>query len=136
MTATDDPQGSSRLEEFQREIAGLRLRGSSTTREGWLLAVGALLLVAGLVIAVVGWFGAAGTHEVSDQIPYLISGGMLGVGITVAGAALYVRFSLSRYFRYWLIRLIYEQREQTDRVVGTLERIEAQLSAREPAARP
>jgi hypothetical protein len=26
--------------------------------------------------------------------------------------------SLRRYFRYWLVRLIYEQRDQTDRILG------------------
>jgi hypothetical protein len=29
-----------------------------------------------------------------------------------------VVFSLTRYFRYWLVRLIYEQRDQTDRLRG------------------
>jgi len=27
-----------------------------------------------------------------------------------------VVFSLTRYFRYWLVRLIYEQRDQMDRL--------------------
>ncbi len=40
------------------------------------------------------------------------------MGFTVVGAALFVVFTLTRYFRYWLVRLIYEQREQTDQLRG------------------
>ena len=39
--------------------------------------------------------------------------------ITIVGTGLFVVFSLTRYFRYWLVRLIYEQRDQTDRLRGT-----------------
>jgi hypothetical protein len=31
---------------------------------------------------------------------------------------LFLVMSLRRYFRYWLVRLIYEQRDQTDRIVS------------------
>ncbi len=118
---------SPRMEAFQREVAELRIRGGAAGPEGRLLVFGVLLLVAGLVVVVIGWYGASGTKILSEQIPYLISGGLLGIGLTVIGAALYVRFSLARYLRFWLIRLIYEQREQTDRTVAALERIEARL---------
>jgi len=42
--------------------------------------------------------------------------GLLGVSLTVVGTAMFVVFSLTRYFRYWLVRLIYEQRDQLDRL--------------------
>ena len=42
--------------------------------------------------------------------------GLLGVGFCIVGTGLFVVFSLTRYFRYWLVRLIYEQREQTDQL--------------------
>ena len=38
------------------------------------------------------------------------------------GIVLWIRNSLTRYFRFWLIRLVYEQREQTDRLIAALER--------------
>ena len=49
------------------------------------------------------------------------------------GAALFVRYSMTRYLRYWLIRTVYEQRLQTDRTVEVLERVEAAI--REATAR-
>ena len=45
--------------------------------------------------------------------------GLMGVGAIAAivGLALYMRNSMTRYLRFWLIRLVYEQREQADRIV-------------------
>jgi hypothetical protein len=54
---------------------------------------------------------------------------MLGIALTTIGAALYVRHSLSRYLQYWLIRLVYEQREQTDRTIEALAKIEERLGS-------
>ena len=42
----------------------------------------------------------------------------LGLTLAVVGAALFIVMSLRRYFRFWLVRLIYEQREQTDRLLN------------------
>jgi hypothetical protein len=33
---------------------------------------------------------------------------------------LVVTFTLTRYFRYWLIRLIYQDRESSDRLIEAL----------------
>jgi branched-chain amino acid transport system ATP-binding protein len=63
----------------------------------------------------------------AEQFPYLISGGLVGLGLIIAGAALFVRYSMTRYLRFWLLRMIYEERMQTDRNVEALERIEALL---------
>ena len=35
---------------------------------------------------------------------------------------IWIRNSLTRYLRFWIIRLVYEQREQTDRLIEALER--------------
>jgi len=44
------------------------------------------LLGAGIVFVILGWYGAAHTNILTEQIPYLISGGLLGMGlIIVAG---------------------------------------------------
>ena len=49
-----------------------------------LVSVG--LLAAGVVFVMLGWYGAAHTNILTEQIPYLISGGLLGLGlIIVAG---------------------------------------------------
>lgn len=121
MTATDQSAASStRIEEFEREISELKVRSQATGPEGRLLILGVVLLVAGLVLIAIAWIRASGTNDFNDQISYLISGGLGGVGAAVVGCALYVRTAMSRYFRYWLIRMVYEQRAQTDRIVDAL----------------
>jgi hypothetical protein len=116
-----------RIEEFKEEIGRLDVRPPEDNRErAWLIA-GVLLTVAGLVVVLIGYWGASGTSSVAEQIPYLISGGVLGLGLTIVGCALFVRYSLTRYLRFWLLRSIYEDRTQTDRTVEALGRIEEQL---------
>jgi hypothetical protein len=46
----------------------------------------------------------------------------MGLALIIAGAALFVRYSLARYLRFWLIRLTYESRANTDRIVEAIER--------------
>ena len=40
--------------------------------------------------------------------------------MSVIGSALFLRGSLAGFLRFWLARLIYEQKAQTDRVVDQL----------------
>jgi hypothetical protein len=117
------PDASARLEEFQSEVERLHIRGSSPSTEKRLLLVGSLLMPVGIVLVLIGWWGASGTSDQADQVPFLISGGVLGLTVTFAGAALFLRYSLGRYLRYWLLRLIYEERISTDRSVEALDRI-------------
>jgi hypothetical protein len=121
---------SARMDEFERQIAGLRVRGQGGALEGRLLVAGIVLALLGLVMVGVAWFRASDTTVQHEQIDYLISGGLGGVGVTLIGAAIYLRYSLTRYFRLWLVRLLVEQRAQTDRTVEALERIERALEQR------
>jgi hypothetical protein len=69
---------------------------------------------------VLGWWGASHTGYVFDQIPYMISGGLIGLGLVLVGSF--------AYFAYWLTRMFHNQREQTDRTIAVLERLEAKLA--------
>lgn len=52
----------------------------------WRIVASILLLVTGIALVMLGWYGAANTNILTEQIPYLISGGLLGLGlIIVAG---------------------------------------------------
>ena len=45
---------------------------------------------------------------------------LIGIGIALVGIVIWVRNSLTRYMRYWIVRLVYEQREQTEHLVQAL----------------
>ena len=42
-------------------------------------------------------------------------------GATVLGAAVFLRYSLAAFLRFWLARLIYEQQSQTERLLAARE---------------
>jgi hypothetical protein len=55
-------------------------------RENVRMLIVVALLASGVVFVMLGWYGAAHTNIITEQIPYLISGGLLGLGlILVAG---------------------------------------------------
>jgi uncharacterized membrane protein len=116
-----------RIDEFRTEVADLNIKTPADSGERTYLLVGIVLMVVGVVLIIAGYWGASGTGVLAEQIPYVLSGGFLGLGVMVVGAALFVRYSLSRYLRYWLIRTIYEERTQSDKVVESLGNIEALL---------
>jgi hypothetical protein len=117
-----------RLEEFQSELARLRVKGRSADDEQRLLFAGIILMPVGLVLVLVGYVGASGTTDLSAQVPYLLSGGVFGLGLTIVGAALFLRYSLGRYLRFWLLRLIYEEHTTADRQVDAIERLGQQIA--------
>jgi hypothetical protein len=58
--------------------------------------VGIALLPIGLTFILMGWAGAASTGYVFEQIPYLISGGFIGLGLLFAAGSLYLASWISR----------------------------------------
>ncbi len=108
-------------------IDELHVPEPSADAESLLLKLGVALPLLGVVLIVVAYWNASGSKYVADQIPMLISGGVLGLGLAIIGIGLFIRFSLARLLRFWLARLIVEQQEQTDRVVEALGRIEGKL---------
>jgi hypothetical protein len=59
-----------------------------------LLAIG--LLIVGIVIVLLGWYGAANTNILTEQVPYLISGGLLGMALIIIAAVIGSSASLER----------------------------------------
>lgn len=57
--------------------------------------VGAWLLIGlGALLLLLGWLGASGTPYVEAQIPYVISGGLAGLGLIGLGATLWLSSDL------------------------------------------
>jgi len=111
-----------RIEAFKVEIEAMKLKASSAAGEQRLLVLGIVALVAGLALAIVGGIQVTNDTVAANQQAYLATGTFLGIALVVVGAALFVRYSLARYLRFWLIRSIHEGRANTDRIVDAIER--------------
>lgn len=96
-------------------------------REHWLLVLGVVGLVAGVGMAIFGGFQASGSAILEDQIAFLATGTLIGLALVIAGTALFVRYSLARFMRFWLVRLVHEHRSETDRLISALKDIESKL---------
>jgi hypothetical protein len=128
-------ENEARIEQFRSEVDGLKLKGSSGKGEQRLLIIGIVLTVVGIALAVLGavQVGSSGGSP-ADQRAFMAQGSFMGLALIIAGAALFVRYSLARYLRFWLIRLTYESRANTDRVVDAIERAAGLPSSIDPAS--
>lgn len=131
----DDNQ--QRIEEFRSEIDSLKLKGSSGENEQKFLAGGIVLLVVGALLAVYGAVQVGNNGgSLADQIAFLAQGSLVGIVLVVVGAGLFLRYSLGRYLRFWMIRQTYEARANTDRIVDAIERAAGLDVAPPPAPAP
>lgn len=110
-----------RATQFREEIESMKLKASGSENESRLLALGVVLSVVGIGLAVVGGIQVTNTLNPANQRAYLATGSFLGIALLIAGAALFVRYSLARYMRFWLVRLVHESRSNTDRIVEAIE---------------
>ncbi len=110
---------TSRMQEFQREVDTLKVGGGRANPERSWLKLGVVAWVLAIVIEIVAYFGSHGTTNALSQRDYIIIA-LLGVVVALIGTGLFVTFTLTRYLRYWLIRLIYQDRETADRLIEAM----------------
>ncbi len=111
---------SERVEQFKSEIADMGVKDPAVARDRLLLRASVALLVAGPVVGVVAYFVSHGTENPLQQRDAIVLA-LIGVAVSVAGGALFVRYAVASFLRFWLARLCWEQQAQTDRVVAALD---------------
>ena len=78
----------------------------------------------GFVVMFIGWNGAASTNSVAGQIPYLISGGLVGLGLVIVGAALII------------VETSRDDREELRKAIREMTAVQAPAEKPKPAAEP
>jgi hypothetical protein len=116
-----ETMSSERLAQLKDEVSKLKVTGGMANPERLAGKWGIGLTILGFVVAFVSWWSALNAGRFEDIFRAQIFG-VIGLGISLVGIVIWIRNSLTRYFRFWLIRLVYEQREQTDRLIAALER--------------
>lgn len=117
MTATD------RVDRLRTEVGTMNRRFTG----GSVLAGAQLLFAAGIVLGIISFIGSSYADDSRDQRDFLILT-LIGLGLCIGGAALYVRHSMTEFLRYWLARVLYEQQQgisaredQSDRAVASVD---------------
>jgi len=111
------------VERLRAGVEHVRSRGRATFPVGrWMMITGGALATLGVIAILLGWLGASRTPYVFEQIPYMISGGLLGVALACLGGLF--------YFAYWMTRTLEESRVQSDATMKALGRIEELLVPR------
>lgn len=88
-----------------------------------LMITGGILVGLGVVSIILAWIGAANTTDVFEQIPYMISGGLLGLALVFIGGFC--------YFTFWQTEAVHAARREaadTRAVLESLQRIEQLLA--------
>jgi hypothetical protein len=108
-----------RIERLRSDAAELKV-GRSGARDGLWQAVGALAMTAGVVIAFVAYQLSLAKDDQRDiQSLQILAVAMLA--LAVVGAAVFLRYSLARFLRFWLLRQLYEGQAHIDQVVAALQ---------------
>ena len=77
----------------------------------------------GILAILLGWYGVAHSKYQYDQTSYVVSGGLLGLGLVFLGGFL--------YFGAWLAKVANEQRESARQLADTM-LVLADLVSRQP----
>ena len=119
--AGSEVMSSVRLSQFQDEVTKLKLKGGGANPERTGASWGIGLAIVGGIIVVIAWLSGKGGNT-SAKLDSEVAA-IIGLLVGLVGLALWLRNSLTRYLRYWLIRLIYEDREQTERLINAIEKL-------------
>lgn len=98
---TPGPNASSRQREERLRLVQLIM-----------FTVGGVLMPFGVLAICLGWYGSAHAHYEYDQNVYLISGGVLGLGLVFLGGFL--------YFGAWLSRMATDQRQASAQLTDAM----------------
>ncbi len=113
-TPADQPaqssgMGADRRAAFEAEIGRVQLKAGRAASERRFLAGGIAAMAVGVVVALVAFLVSTAMADTRDVISMSILA-IFGLALAVVGAAVFLRYALGRFFRFWLLRLIYEQR--------------------------
>ena len=104
-----------RVTEFKAEVADMRLADPALSRDRLLLKVAIALMVIGPLLGAVAYGLSHGTENPLQQRDAIVS---LARCVAHGGRRRDVSpLLLAGFLRFWLARLTYEQKAQTDRIV-------------------
>jgi uncharacterized membrane protein len=110
---------SGRLQRLAQVVDRSTSRRTDRDLRKILQLIGMLAIAFGFVCIVLGWYGAAHSPYQYEEIPYVISGGLLGVALVIGGGVLVLCA--------WSLRQVEEARRNAVAIVRSIDRLERAL---------
>ena len=121
MISEDPHREARRLQRLADGVRDIRTGGGTLKlNERILMILAGIFAPLGLIVVLLGWWGASRTPNLFEQIPYMISGGLFGLGLVFLGAFF--------YFAHWLTELVKEHRAQSAAVIDAITRLETAIT--------
>jgi hypothetical protein len=111
---------TTRADQLRADVSAMKLKTDRSGRERGLQALGVVLMVAGIAIAFAAYRSALNvTATPGSNVDVLDSNAygplaMTGLATSVVGTAVFLRYSLADFFRYWLLRQSYDLQAAVD----------------------
>jgi hypothetical protein len=106
----------SRLQRLAAVVDGARRGRTDRSVRKVMQVLGMLTMAFGFFCIVLGWYGASHSPYLFQEVPYLISGGLLGVALVIGGGVT-VRCA-------WSLRQVEEDRRNALAIVRSIDRLE------------
>jgi hypothetical protein len=109
-----------RLQRLAKVLDGARRNRTDRNVRKIMQVLGMLTIAFGFVCILLGWYGSSHSPYLYQEIPYVISGGLLGLALVVGGGIL-VRCA-------WSLRQVEEERRNALAIVRSVDRLERILN--------
>lgn len=110
---------SDRIEEFKTDIEDMKLKSSSQKERG-LQIFAVLLIIGGLITSFSAYFSSTHQEDIRDQNELIVLA-IASLGLILIGSVMFVRYSMAKFLRFWLLRQFYEGQDHIDRIVHAMD---------------
>jgi hypothetical protein len=116
----DTNSSDDRFEQFKNDIAKMQVRTSGkASTEKAASSLGIALMVASMLIGIGSYIQVGQSDNALDQNEVIVLG-LACVAMAVVGSALWIRTALVRFWRFWMLRSLYEGQAHLDEVVKAI----------------
>jgi len=107
MSSADSRAAESRADRFARELAGLKISDPAAGHPRLWQRLGGVLMVLGIVLGATAYLVS---HRTTSSLTQgdAITIGLGWVTLSVTGAAIFLRYSLTGFLRFWMARQSFE----------------------------